>query len=130
MMNKETTVFKSWDELTPLEQSGECFSDYFKEAHGFRPRHIDTSSWTLEDFDREFAALSVICKANDIQEEIDQKEASIEFEARVQIVINTGAKDRETAIQWIADADECNGDLEYLCFLNRLPYNYFKKVTA
>jgi hypothetical protein len=129
-MNKEITVFKSWDELTPLEQSGECFSDYFKDAHGFRPRHIDTSSWTLEDFDREFAELAVICKANDIQEEIDQKEASLEFEARVQTVINTGAKDRETAIQWIADSEGCNADLEHLCFLNRLPYNYFKKVTA
>ena len=57
-------AFKSWSELSPLEQAACEFSDFYKEANGFRPRHIDTSSWSLEDFDREFAVLARICKEN------------------------------------------------------------------
>jgi hypothetical protein len=43
--------------------------------------------------------------------------------SRVQVLIENGAKDRETAIRWIDDA---YGDLEFLCFYLDLPYGYFK----
>ena len=56
--------FKSWSELSPLEQAAGTFWDFYKEAYGVRPRHIDTSSWTLEDFDREFEMLARVCREN------------------------------------------------------------------
>ena len=37
---------KSWEDLTPLEQARETYSDMYKDAYGMRPRGVDTSTWT------------------------------------------------------------------------------------
>ena len=46
--------FKSWEEMTVLEQYACQFWDMYKDAYGVRPRGIDTSSWTVEQFEAEF----------------------------------------------------------------------------
>lgn len=121
--------FKSWSELSPLEQAACEFSDFYKEANGFRPRHIDTSSWTLEDFDAEFEVLARVCRENAINQAAAETEAAKVLEARIVSLMQSGAKDRAMAIRWIAEAEECNGDMEYLCFLVGVPYGYFKEVA-
>ena len=118
--------FKSWSELSHLEQVACEFSDFYKDAHGFRPRHIDTSTWTLEDFDREFEVLADICKDNTARRVAEEAAAVTKLEARIADLITIGAKDRAMAIRWIAEAEECNGDMDYLCFLVGVPYGYFK----
>ena len=118
--------FKSWDELSPLEQAACEFSDFYKEAHGIRPRHIDTSSWTMADFDREFEVLAVVCKENAALREAAETKAIEHLENRLMSLLRIGAKDRSMAIRWIAEAEECGGDMEYLCFLVGVPYGYFK----
>ncbi len=118
--------FKSWSELSPLEQVACEFSDFYKDAHGFRPRHIDTSTWTLEDFDREFEVLADICKENAALRVAEEAAAVTKLEARIADLITIGAKDRAMAIRWIAEAEGCDGDMEYLCFLVGVPYGYFK----
>ena len=120
-------MFKSWDELTPLERAHATYSDMYKDAHGFRPRN-DVSAWTLEDFEQEFKDLGRIINADMEREEAEQEEAVNDFEARVRATIAAGAGDRETAIRWIDTAEDAGGDREYLCFLLNLPYGYFKKV--
>ena len=115
-----------WNGLSPLEQASCEFSDFYKEAHGFRPRHIDTSRWTLEDFDREFEVLAVVCKENAALRDAQEAAAVVRFEKRIVDLIAIGAKDRAMAIRWIAEAEECGGDMEYLCFLVGVPYGYFK----
>ena len=121
--------FKSWEEMSALEQAQCTYWDMYKDAYGVRPRGIDTSTWTLEDFDAEFEVLG---KAID-REEADRKEreaeAMVKFEARVADLIGSGAGDRETAIRWIHDAEDTNGDEEYLCYCVGLPYGYFRKVA-
>jgi hypothetical protein len=121
--------FKSWEEMSALEQAQCTYWDMYKDAYGVRPRGIDTSTWTLEDFDAEFEVLG---KAID-REEADRKEREAEamtkFEARVVDLIGSGAGDRETAIRWIHDAEDTNGDEEYLCYCVGLPYGYFRKVA-
>ena len=121
--------FKSWEEMSALEQAQCTDWDMYKDAYGVRPRGIDTSTWTLEDFDAEFEVLG---KAID-REEADRKEREAEamtkFEARVADLIGSGAGDRETAIRWIHDAEDTNGDEEYLCYCVGLPYGYFRKVA-
>ena len=67
--------FKSWEDYTPLEQAQCTFWDMYKDAHGIRPRHIDTSSWTLAQFEQEFAELEEVMKANDIAKGIEVQEA-------------------------------------------------------
>jgi hypothetical protein len=128
VMNKEISMseFKSWSELSHLEQVACEFSDFYKDAHGFRPRHIDTSTWTLEDFDREFEVLADICKDNTARRVAEEAAAVTKLEARIADLITIGAKDRAMAIRWIAEAEECNGDMDYLCFLVGVPYGYFK----
>tara|TARA_R110000868_G_scaffold255245_3_gene511822 strand:+ start:249 stop:617 length:369 start_codon:yes stop_codon:yes gene_type:complete len=117
---------KSWDELSPLEQASCEFSDFYKEAHGFRPRHIDTSGWTLADFDREFEVLARVCKEDAVMQDAQEAEAVVRFEARIVDLIACGAKDRSMAIRWIDEAEEAGSNMEYLCFLVGVPYGYFK----
>ena len=124
-----TTEFKSWDELSDLEQAQATFWDMYKDAHNFRPRHIDTSTWTLEDFDREFAELGRIMTANHAAEQIAQSKAVELFERRVAELLNTGARDLAMAMRWIHEAEETNGDNDYLAWSLGLPYQYFRKAA-
>lgn len=124
------TAFTSWEELTELEQAQATFWDMYKDAHGFRPRHIDTSTWTLEQFDREFEELSEVMKANDIAKGIEEAIAIEKFERRVAELISMGAKDSVMAMRWIHEAEETNGDNDYLAWSLGLPYRYFSKQSV
>jgi hypothetical protein len=120
--------FKSWEEMSELEQAQCTYSDFHKDAYGFRPRGIDTSTWTLEDFDREFAVFARVCEQNRIEREAAEAEAIIRFEDRVLNLMHTGTN-RERVIAWLMDAESANGDFEYFCFTQGLPYGYFKEVA-
>jgi hypothetical protein len=59
-------------------------------------------------------------------EQLESEAKAIErFEAQVESFIQSGARDRATAIRWFHEAEGSNGDDEYLCFLLGLPYRYF-----
>jgi hypothetical protein len=119
-------VFKSWEEMSLLEQYACQYWDMYKDAYGVRPRGIDTSSWTEADFEAEFEVLGRAIE----REEADRKEreaaAIIKFESIVGTLM-TGNTTRAQAIQWLMDAESCNGDFEYFCFTQGLPYGYFKE---
>ena len=117
--------FKSWEEMSTLEQYACQYWDMHKDAYGVRPRCIDTSSWTEADFEAEFVELArVIDRENAIRVEAEEK-AMIDFEMRVQSLLVSGAKDYEMALRWIHEAEGSDGDDEYLCYLMGLPYRYF-----
>ena len=123
--------FKSWDELTVLEQMACQYWDMYKDAYGVRPRGIDTSTWTEADFLAEFESLNDAIKESIEQQRRAEVVGVKKFEARVTQVIESGAADRETALRWIMEGSDCNGDWEYFCYCNGLPYRYFdKKVTV
>ena len=122
--------FKSWEEMSTLEQYACQFWDMYKDAYGVRPRGIDTSSWTEADFEREFVQLSVTIAEEDRQRKESEEKAAHDFEMRVLGLLQTGAKDREMALRWIHEAEGSNGDDEYLCYLVGLPYRYFIKETV
>jgi len=117
--------FKSWEELSDLEQAQATFWDMYKDAHNFRPRHIDTSTWTIEQFEEEFESLQKTINANYEQEKEQQARAVETFERRVAELISMGAKDQEMAMRWIHEAEETNGDNDYLAWTLGLPYKYF-----
>lgn len=120
--------FKSWEEMTALEQAQCTYSDFHKDAYGFRPRN-DISDWTLEDFDREFAVFARVCEENHIQEDAAETEAIVRFEDRVTNLMHTGTN-RERVVAWLMDAEGVNGDFEYFCFTQGLPYRYFKEMEV
>jgi len=118
--------FKSWEEMTVLEQYACQFWDMYKDAYGVRPRGIDTSTWTLEQFEAEFESLQKAINANYEQEQEAQAMAVVKFEDRVLNLMHTGTN-RERVIAWLMDAEGANGDFEYFCYTQGLPYGYFRK---
>ena len=122
--------FKSWEEMSTLEQYACQFWDMYKDAYGVRPRGIDTSSWTEADFESEFVQLGIVIAEEDRIRKESQEKAAHDFEMRILSLLQTGAKDREMALRWIHEAEGSNGDDEYLCFLLGLPYRYFIKEIA
>ena len=123
-----TTEFKSWDELTPLEQARETYWDMYKDAYGVRPRGVDTSTWTLEDFQNEFEYLGSVIEAAELDRKEAEARAVVEFENRVTNLMHTGTN-RERVIAWLMDAESANGDFEYFCYTQGLPYGYFRKAA-
>jgi len=124
-----TTEFTTWDELSDLEQAQATFWDMYKDAHNFRPRHIDTSTWTLADFEREFAELGEIMKANEIEQKIAEAINTEKFERRVAEMLTIGARDSAMAMRWIHEAEGTHGDNDFLAWTLGLPYQYFRKAA-
>lgn len=123
------TAFTTWEDMTELEQAQCTFWDMYKDAHGFRPRHIDTSAWTIEHFEAEFVELGEIMKANDIAQGIAEAKAVEKFERRVAEMITIGAKDYAMAMRWMHEAEGTDGDNDYLAWTLGLPYQYFRKAA-
>jgi len=121
--------FTTWEQMSDLEQAQCQYWDMYKDAYGVRPRGVDTTKWTLADFDAEFKLLGEIIKQEDIARKAAETEAIEKFEQHVINTICMGARDRETALRWIMDASNANGDWEYLCYDLGLPYHYFRKVA-
>ena len=121
--------FKSWEEMSELEQAQCTYWDMYKDAYGVRPRGVNTSSWTLADFEQEFASLGSVIQREEADRKVAEDEAIEKFEQHVLNTICMGARDRETALKWIMDASNANGDWEYFCFTQGLPYNYFRKAA-
>ncbi len=124
-----TTEFKSWEELTELEQYQATYWDMYKDAYGVRPRGVDTSGWTVETFLKEFAYLGLVIEREDIARKEAEASATVVFEQRIQSLIEAGAKDRATAMRWIHEAEDTSGDDDYLAYTLGLPYQYFRKVA-
>jgi len=123
-------AFKSWEEMSVLEQYACQFWDMYKDAYGVRPRGIDTTDWTEAQFEAEFVQLGKTIDANYKEQMAQEEVAQHDFEMRVLSLLQTGAKDREMALRWIHEAEGSNGDDEYLCYLLGLPYRYFIKETV
>jgi hypothetical protein len=96
----------------------------YKDAYGVRPRGIDTSSWTEYAFKVEFEHLAIEIEKNEAQRQINESEAIVRFEDRVLNLMHTGTN-RDRVVAWLMDAEGCNGDFEYFCFTQGLPYGYF-----
>ena len=121
--------FTTWEQMSDLEQAQCQYWDMYKDAYGVRPRGIDTSTWTLAEFQAEFADLGQVINREEAQRKVAEKEAIEKFEKHVTDTICMGARNRETALRWIMDASNANGDWEYLCYDLGLPYQYFRKAA-
>jgi hypothetical protein len=121
-------AFKTWEEMTDLEQACETYWDMYKDAYGVRPRGVDTSGWTLADFDAEFASLATAIEQAEVERKAAEAEAIVKFEDRVLNLMHTGTN-RERVIAWLMDAESANGDFEYFAFTQGLPYGYFRKAA-
>lgn len=127
-------MFKSWEELSELEQLQSIYSDVYKDAYGFRPRGMSSKLWyNVDALKEELESLNGAVARRIAEEEEDEKVAIEIFEKSVTAMIEAGANDRETALRWIFDAEgleaSSNFELEGFCFDRGLPYDYFRKAA-
>jgi hypothetical protein len=73
--------------------------------------------------------LAQTCKENAAMRDAQEASAVVRFEARIVDLIAIGAKDRTMAIRWIAEAEDCDSDMSYLCFCLGLPYQYLLEAA-
>ena len=125
-VSDEENGMMEWNEMDRMEQLHCIYWDAYKDAYGVRPRGIDTSSWTEEEYKAEFARLDVIVEANHQERLALEAKAITTFEDRVLNLMHSGTS-RERVIAWLMDAEGANGDHDYFCFTQGLPYGYFDK---
>ena len=122
-------MLTTWEEMTELEQAQCIYWDMYKDAHGVRPRGIDTRSWTLADFQEQFQYLAQVIDENSQQQERAELAAEEDFELRVQNLRLSGARSREQALRWIHEAEGTQGDDEQLCWQLGLRFGYLRGET-
>ena len=127
MTQTNQEYFPSWDDMTDLERAQCTFWDMYKDAHGVRPRGICTDGWTLGDFGREFDRLEQMIQREEELRMQREQQAITHFEHRLNQLMQLGAADREVAIRWCMEADNCR-DLEDLAYTNGLPWNYLART--
>jgi len=94
------------DTTTRRGQLIQIYSDFHKDAYGFRPRGVNYHEFTLEELEADFDRFEQVCEENRKEQEQAYARAEAEFEARVQSIIDMGAGDRKTALRWIVDSYE------------------------
>jgi hypothetical protein len=119
----------AWEDMSALEQAQCIYWDMHKDAYGVRPRGIDTSTWTLADFEAEFKVLGQAIEREEISRKTAETSAVEVFERRVAELISMGAQDYEMALRWIHEAEGTQGDDDYLAWTLGMPYQYFRKAA-
>lgn len=122
-----TTEFKTWEELSELEQLEITYCEMHKDAYGVKARWYRAES--VEQARADIASLSLAVDAAIARERAAEQEAITNFEALVGKTMSMGAKTRESALRWIMDGSRCNSDWEFLCYEYGLPYGYFKQAA-
>ena len=100
-------------------------SDLHKDARGFRPSSTFWEMWNECLPAGKQLVWDNLCRELDdtmAREKEKQRLAIAEFEYRVMEMIRWGAGDRKTAIRWIVDGLDCDGDYSYACYKLGLPY--------
>ena len=120
---------KSWEELSRKEQLAASHYDFYKDVHGIRPRWMDYDAMTEQELEQELDSLAKQADIVFAEEKRAEQEAIAKFEQHVTNTMCMGARDRETALRWIMSASTAGGDWEYFCFLNGLPYGYFRQAA-
>jgi hypothetical protein len=118
------------NEMTRTEELQSIYWDMYKDAHGIRPRHVDTTHWTEEMFVAEFEALELAIRQEELLRAFNEGQAIERFEVRMANLMATGAQDRATAVRWIMDAEGADGDTEYADYLLGLPYGYIANFAT
>jgi hypothetical protein len=91
----------------------QVYSDYHKDAFGYRPRY-NYSDFTLEQLVADFERFGKVFDENQREAELRQKRNIDAFESRIASTIQLGANDRQTALKWICDGDEVDAwDISY-----------------
>jgi len=76
-------------------------SDFYKDVNGIRPRGYNFNAFTDAELIEFWNVLEEQLEQNNIKEEAAEKQAAIRMETTIQTLIESGAKNRTTALRWI-----------------------------
>jgi hypothetical protein len=113
----------STESLSKREALLQIYSDYHKDAYGFRPRW-DYSSYSLEQLEADFARFGQMISEATEAEARDERAAVAAFKSVIRTLIEVGAGDEETALRWLASAgvEECGPDWEHYLWKKGILY--------
>lgn len=83
----------------------QIYSDFHKDAYGYRPRHICVHDLSDEQILSDFETFSQVCEMNAKEEAIQLKEDEQAWADLIDKTIHLGAGDRKTALRWIVQAE-------------------------
>lgn len=118
-------------ELDQRAELLEIIVNQHKDIYGFKPRGDAFARYAAMTYEQlvkvadEFE-IAVVAAINEDKER--ENRAVVKFEQLIVDTIELGAKDRQTAIDWILQAEDVD-DLGYLEYKFGLPYNYFKRTA-
>jgi hypothetical protein len=118
---------------TRKEELQSTYWEFYKEIYNVRPRWMNFDAMSEAELVEALDRLEEQAKAVYAQREEDERAAIARFEQSVTETIANGAGTREVALRWLMSAenidDTSSFDVEHYCYLNGLPYTYFKKVA-
>jgi hypothetical protein len=113
--------FKSWEELTELEQLESTYCEMHKDVYGVKARW-----YKAESVEQARADLDRLGKELEAQMEHDKACQAEAVKAFEELVKSYGF---DNAKRWQHQAYGTDGDDEFLCYHLGLPYGYFKKAA-
>jgi len=106
-------------------------SDLYKDAYGHRPGQSFWEMWkTVTDRDRQEIwdnLLEALDRAVE-QERAARTRAEHDFQFTIASLMHAGAKDFEMAVRWLHDANDTQGDDEYLEYKLGIGYGYIREA--
>ena len=81
------------------------FSDFHKDAYGFRPRDHRFYDATPAEKQVIWDDVGRAFDDANAEEELAKRESQINFEKEVQYILSLGASNRETALRWMTSAE-------------------------
>lgn len=106
---------------TPKHFDISIFSDMYKEAHGIRPHGFNPANYSANELDDIWSDTVAAAETSGKAQRLLQEKAKVEFEAAIERTIAIGAKDRQTAINWLWSAvDPDLEDFDFFAYQNGL----------
>ena len=99
--------------ITTQEEKNECLmwiSDLYKDVYGTRPRNWNFEIMSFEELTDFVNDLSKMSEEQEKQEKEWAKKCVVEFNKKLQEVIDLGAGDRKTALTWMLQGDMGDSD--------------------
>ena len=96
---------RNWDELSELEQLATYYSDAYKDAYGFRPRHSTGHPETVEEYKTELDRLSEIIQEQIKEEKARERVAYGEWKVNIRKIMELCSCSKAEAIKFDIDAN-------------------------
>ena len=108
------------------------YSDFHKDAYGFRPRTVNVYAMSTEELEADFDRFEQVCKENQEADAIAEAQADLAFQTLIANTIQMGAGDEATALRWIVEGayDEYGFDYEHFLWSQGIAYSAYGKAMA